>query len=282
MKKVIVTGAGGLLGTDIVYILSNGYEIIPVEGRKQLDLTDFMRTLHFVNKVKPYAIVHSAGLRDVDKCELNPLEAYYINVVSTRNLCLTARFTDSNFVYISSDSVFDGNSAPYHEFSQPSPINVYGCTKLQAEKTVISLVNKYYIIRTPMLFGTGRPQDNRVLQTIKDLKVRKRVRATTDQIANPTYTRDVANVISTILKTGYYGVYHVSNKGEASVYEFLVYIAKQLSLDSKLIIPLTSSELGRPAPRPLHTTLISLYLEETIGIKMQNWKKAIDKMIVQL
>jgi len=282
MKRIIVTGAGGLLGSDIVRILSNKYEVIPIEGRKQLDLTDFMRTLDFVKQVKPHALVHSAGIRDVDECELDPIKAYRINVVSTRNLCLGARLTNTNFMYISSDSLFNGRVAPYHEFSQPSPINVYGYTKWQAEKVVCSLMNNYYIIRTPMLFGRGRPQDNRVLQMIEELKKEKKFKASTDQITGPTYTQDVAEVISALLETEYFGVYHVSNKGEASTYKFLVYVAEQLGLNSELITPLISSQLRRPAPRPLHTTLISLYLEETIGINMQNWDEAVVRMLNEL
>jgi dTDP-4-dehydrorhamnose reductase len=279
MKKIIVTGAGGLLGTDIVRALAKKYEVIPVEGRKKLDLTDFMRTLDFVKQVKPQALVHSAGIRDVDECELDPIKAYRINVVSTRNLCLGARHTNAHFMYISSDNLFNGRAAPYHEFSQPSPINVYGYTKWQAEKVVRSLISNYYIIRTPVLFGRGRPLDNRVLQMIEELKKGKEFKASTDQITGPTYTQDVAEIISVLLETEYFGVYHVSNGGEASTYKFLVYIAKQLGLESELITPLTSSQLKRPAMRPLHTTLISLYLEETTGIKMRNWEEAVGRML---
>jgi len=281
--KLIITGAGGLLGTDLVTVLSRRHDVVPVTGRRQLDLTDLQGVFELVGRVRPDVVVHAAGWRDVDACERDPAKACRINVVSARNVSLAARRSGAAVVYISSDTVFDGTKAPYHEFSDPNPINVYGSTKLQAERVIQALTRDYYIVRMPLLFGLGgKPADNVIRRTIDRLDAGEEVRASSDQVCGPTSTVDAAEALEALIESGCYGVYHVSNAGEASVADFLMEVARQVGQDPDRIRPITSADLRRPASRPLHTTLASICLKDAIGTELRSWKPALSDLLIDL
>ena len=282
--RIVVTGASGMFGGDIVEVLSSAHEVIPFKGRADVDLSKPLDTMRAVKAARPDAIVHAAAWRDVDACELDADAAFINNVLSTRHVMLAAADLGCKVVHISSDAVFDGEKqAPYHEFDAPNPINVYGRTKLAAENEVRCFVRRHFIVRVPLLFGVRGPASaNLILKTVETARAGREVVATSDQITNPTYTRHAAQVIEGLLCSDMYGTYHVANAGTGSRWDVAAEILRSAGLGGAKTRPAASAEMRRPARRQRYSVLKSLCLKGIMDSEPPDWREALRECIDHL
>lgn len=301
--RAVVTGAKGLLGEEVADWLEGqeGDQVIRLRGRDELDIADTQAVTSFMRKAEPDFIVHCAAERDMDAAERNPGNAYMVNYFGTWNVALAAGICDCVMVFISSEAVYDGEKdAMYTEDDPTNPLNAYGRSKVMAEEEVKSLLDKYFILRVPVLFGAkGRADDNRILNTVSALRSGECITAPTDQWTSPTYARDVAMAIGCMTRTSGgrhhvlschevapqagacaetgYGVYAVANRGKASRYEFACKLAELAGCNRSYVRP--GSREGKPARRGKNTALDCARLERTFGLALRPWEDALSECL---
>jgi dTDP-4-dehydrorhamnose reductase len=280
--KIVITGSTGLLGCELVRYFLKTDEVFPLRGSKDIDILNFVELTKKVQVIKPDIIIHLAANRDLDMCEQNPERAYLINTLGTRNVINASRETGATFVYISSNSVFNGKKeSAYTEFDETNPINIYGKSKLKAENEVKASNIPNFILRVPYLFGEGGSIDrNYLYKIINALKTQQPMFLANDQRDNPTYVKDLAYMIEKVVKSKAYGTYHLGNKGVASRYEFALEIGKFLGLQHEnILIPQKMSQMKRNALRPANTTLSTLVYEKIFDGTIRNWKEALHECL---
>lgn len=256
LPTILVTGAEGQLGSELVKVLSDGYLIIPA-GRADFDITHFEATRNFIKEAQPDAIIHTAAFTDVDDCENQQDKAFNVNAVGTKNVAIVAKEIDVRLFYISTDYVFDGTKEdPYLETDKPNPVNAYGKSKLLGENFVKEQLHKFFIIRTAWLYGLG---GKNFVKTMLNLARRgKQLQVVDDQRGTPTYAVDLARQIKKLLPLTSYGTYHCVSQGNCTWYEFALEIFKSPNtrdLKPITIRPVTSEEFSRPAKRPKNSVL---------------------------
>lgn len=269
---VLVTGANGQLGKELVSISQDKYQIIGL-SRIDLDITDESACLEIITKHKPYAIIHCAAYTAVDKAESVKDEAFRVNETGTKNIAQIARKLNSKFVYVSTDYVFDGlSNEPYVEDDSVNPKTVYGASKLAGEKVVQQLAEKYFIVRTSWVFGK---YGNNFVRTMLSLAMQnKPLKVVNDQIGCPTYTYDLAQLLLELIKSDKYGIYHASNSGICSWYEFASGIFEIAGLTVELS-PCTTEDFPRPAPRPTYSVMSNEKLASNGFKPLRHWKEAV-------
>jgi dTDP-4-dehydrorhamnose reductase len=251
--RILVTGANGQLGRELVRLQApQNMEIIGF-GRGEMDITDLAQCRSVIRAHMPDAVVHCAAYTKVDQAESEPDEAYRVNAYGTRNAALAAEEIGAKFVYVSTDYVFDGRAdKPYREYDRTDPQTVYGRSKLAGEQLVQSLSSRYFIVRTSWVYG--KYGANFVKTMLKLAEERDRLKVVHDQVGSPTYTLDLARFLLELVKSDYYGIYHASNSGVCSWYEFAKAIFEERRLNVH-VEPCTTEEFPRPAPRPAWSVL---------------------------
>jgi dTDP-4-dehydrorhamnose reductase len=270
--KVVVTGANGMLGMDVVSLFKESCDVIGL-GRSELDITDLDQCLHVINKHQPDVIVHCAAYTSVDLAESEEDIAYAVNAYGTRNLAIAAERVGSKICYISTDYVFDGTSSkPYKEYDNTNPINVYGKSKRAGEILVQSLSTKYFIVRTSWLYGLHG--NNFVKTMLRLAESHQQLTVVDDQIGSPTFTEDLALFLLQLVATEKYGIYHASNSGSCSWYEFAKAIFEERGIDVE-VIPCSTKEFPRPASRPRYTVMDHLGIRVNGFGGLRSWKEKI-------
>ena len=251
--KVVITGAGGMLGQALQRQLTKKHEVIAL-SREKLDITQFNDVKDCLKAYSPDVVINAAAFTNVDGCESEQDKAFLVNAIGPRNIAIACNTVSATLVQISTDYVFSGKGThPYGEFDKTDPVSIYGKSKLAGEELVKSLINKFYIVRTSWLFGEG---GNNFVKTMQRLATeRDCLNVVDDQVGTPTYTQDLAKAIGMLILTEYFGVYHVTNSHPCSWYEFAKEILKQSSVSNTEVRPIKSSELNRPAPRPSYSVL---------------------------
>ena len=263
--KVLVTGAGGLLGSAVASLASEKHEVFaafnqhfPACGTPvKLDLLDGERTSAAVVKVKPDAIVHSAALSDVDRCEGDRDLAERVNHNATTTLSKSAKRAGAFFLYVSTDYVFDGARGMYREEDQTNPINLYGLTKLRGEQAVEASGAEFCIARASVIYG-ARPAAGKVnfaLWLIENLRRGEHIRVLRDQHVSPTLNLSFAEMILEALERKQTGIFHMAGASRVSRYDFAVALADAFGLDSSLVEPVTMDEMKWVAKRPRDSSL---------------------------
>lgn len=277
--RIVITGSDGMLGSDLMRVLGQKHRVIGLT-RKDANITEFDKTVKAISDLKPELVIHCAANTHVDGCEQYPESAYSANGLGTRNVAVGCQKAGAAMVYISTDYIFDGTKPePYLEWDQPSPINVYGRSKLIGEQYTASLLSRYYIIRTSWLYG--RRGRNFVAMVLRRAEEGKPLSVVDDQVGSPTYTLDLAGKIGEIIERERYGIYHVTNSGTCSWYQFAQKIV-EISGHKLEIRPVKSSEYRTPARRPANSVLRNLALElEGIGI-LRHWQEAVEDFIREL
>lgn len=262
--KVLIIGSEGMLGHDLVDILSKENEI-NTTTIDTLDITDINKTIDTLKEKNPDVVVHAAAYTDVDKSESNPDIAYKVNAIGTRNVAVACKEADSALVYICTDYVFDGTKgSSYFEYDKTNPLSVYGKTKYQGEVYIRDILNKFYIIRTSWLYGFHGP--NFVKTMLNLAETNESIPVVNDQIGSPTYTVDLASAIAELIKTPAYGIYHITNSNYCSWYEYAKEIFEIAGIDIE-VKPVSTEEFSRPAPRPKYSVL------ENYNWKMEGFEK---------
>lgn len=271
--KALVTGAKGQLGTDVVLQLQEkGFEVFGF-GRQELDITNQEQVNNVLVSIQPDVVIHTAAYTKVDQAEEEPDQAFLVNAIGTRNVAVAAANVDAKLVYVSTDYVFDGTATePIDEFHPTNPINVYGKTKLAGEQFVRDFHSKFFIVRTSWVYGAHG--NNFVKTMLRLAEEGKEIRVVDDQIGSPTYTVDLAERIIDLIQTDKYEVYHISNSGQCSWYEFAKEIFQVAGFDVK-VNPCTTNEFLRLAPRPVYSVFEHQSLRMNSFSKMKDWKTAL-------
>jgi len=275
--RVAVTGAKGMLGSDVCEVMSKHFEVIPL-SRQDFDIVNLDRTVSTIREIKPDYLVHLAAFTDVDGSEQEPERAYIVNGIGTRNVVMACEDIKCPVIYISSDYVFDGTkTSPYDEWDTPNPINKYGVSKLMGERFVMMFTNRFYIVRTSWLFGRyGR----NFVDTIRRLlQERDEIEVVDDQVGSPTYTRDLAIKLKELIGKGY-GIYHITNSSYCSWYEFACKIKEFISSNS-MVKPTTSDKFPRPARRPAYSVLNNTMLTLEGIDPLRPWEEALKEYLIK-
>ena len=253
MKKVLVTGAKGMLGKDLCPILEDsGYEVIETDI-DTMDITDIFSVKSNIEKYNPDIVIHCAAYTNVDGAETDKETAEKINVLGTENIAKMCAKNNVELVYISTDYVFDGEkSEPYQPDDKPNPLNVYGLTKLKGEQAIQKYCEKYYIVRTSWLYGIHGK--NFVETMIILAQTKKELKVVDDQIGCPTWTVELSNAIVKLLEDYEYGIYHACGLGRTSWYGFAKKIFELENIDVNLQ-SCTTEEFPRPAKRPKYSVM---------------------------
>ncbi|WP_316245794.1 dTDP-4-dehydrorhamnose reductase [Paenibacillus tuaregi] len=275
--KVLITGAGGQLGLELQRVFrEKGYEVYGMD-RDSLDITDAEQCHIMLNRVRPDVVIHAAAYTQVDQAESDPDTAYRVNAYGTRNIAAAAEAAGAKLVYISTDYVFNGKGTmPYSEFHPTDPVNVYGCSKWEGEELVRQLHTRFFVVRTSWVYGAGG--SNFVRTMLKVGKRDGRVSVVADQIGCPTYTRDLASVIEQLSSTQRYGTYHVSGAGSCSWYEFACAIFEDAGMRVD-VVPVTTGEYPRPAPRPAYSVLDHQALRLNGFHPIRHWREALQDFL---
>ena len=276
--RILITGTSGLLGEDVAtFMMKKKYEVIEFRGRKDCDLSKTEDALNRITSYKPDVVIHCAGTHDIDYVEKNPTEGFRDIVLTTKNVALACRRIGAILIFPGSDYIFDGlKASPYFEYDEANPVNYYGKFKYMAEQLIRELLKEYFILRMPILFGVGgRKERNLLYRIYTKISGGQVIEAAADQVSSCAFTLDMALVIDKVMKTDYYGTYHVANDGFCSRYELYREIATLLNLPVEKVIPRQSSELKRPAKRPKYTVLNTTLIEQVFGIKLRHWRDAL-------
>lgn len=251
--KVLVTGANGQLGYDVVKELEK--QNIECYGvtRIDFDITDFKSTENFINKYLPDVVIHCAAYTAVDKAEDEPELCYKVNSEATKNIAEICKEINAKLLYISTDYVFDGTKDGFYEVDdETNPINVYGKSKLLGEIAVQKILKKYFIVRISWVFGE---HGNNFVKTMLRLgKDHKEINVVSDQYGSPTYAADLAPLLVEMIKTDKYGIYHATNEGVCSWAEFAEEIFKIANMDIKVNY-IRTKDYQAKAKRPLNSRL---------------------------
>ena len=274
--KILITGSNGMLGNDLIDVLKDKHELI-LTTSSSLDITDKEHTINFIKENKPDIVINSAAYTNVDCCEENTDLAYSVNGDGPRNLALGCREVDCPLVHVSTDYVFNGkNTRPWVEDDEIGPISVYGKSKLQGEIAIQEILNKFFIVRTAWLFGVnGGNFPKTMLELAKSHPV---ITVVTDEVGCPTYTLDLAEAISKLIETDYYGIYHITNSDSCSWFDFAKYIFEVAGVDVE-VAPVTAAEFARPAPRPSYSVLENRKWIENGFKPLRSYKEAIKDYI---
>ncbi|MFC2042083.1 dTDP-4-dehydrorhamnose reductase [Chloroflexota bacterium] len=283
--KVLVTGASGQLGTDIVKVLEY-YKVVPLT-HTDIDITDFHAVKGACFKHKPDVIVNTAAYVRVDDCETNQDLAFRVNALGARNIAVVAEELGSKLAHISTDYIFGGESGvcstPYTEFDTPVPLSTYGKSKLAGEEFVRSLCRRHFIIRTSALFGLAGSsgKGGNFIETILRLaQERDELAVVNDQVFSPTYTPDLAIKISQLIRTELYGTYHITNSGTCSWYGFARETLR-LASSGTSVLPIPSAEYPQKAKRPTYSVLGHYHLRLLNMDDIRSWQEALAEYMTE-
>lgn len=269
--KLLVTGAGGMLGQALVPCLESRGHSVQALPKEELDVTNFPRVQSVLSKAKPELILHCGAFTKVDQAESEPALAFHINGYGTENLALACNELNIPLLYVSSDYVFDGEqNHPYNTWDATRPLSVYGKSKLAGEKAVMRHLHRFYIVRTSWLYG---PFGKNFVETILDMaEQRKTLRVVSDQIGTPTCTLSLSELIADLIEAKRYGIYHATDEGVTNWYEFAKAIVANYKVE---VIPIETKDMPRPATRPKYSVLDKTTLVSTIGREPIPWLESL-------
>ncbi len=286
--RVLVTGASGQVGTEIVADLQRRraerrrgppLEIVAAD-HGSLDVADRDAVLGSIGTIQPEIIIHSAAWTAVDACEGDPDRAYGVNSLGTRHIASAARLVGAHVCFLSTDYVFDGTlSRPYVEWDEPNPVSVYGRSKLGGER---ELDPAHTIVRTSWV--CGRTGTNMVRTLLRLAGGAERLRFVDDQRGSPTVAADLARRVVDLSLGRHAGLFHVTNQGATTWYEFARVVLAAADLDPARVESVSTAELTppRPAPRPANSVLDNAALRLSGWSPLPDWEPAVRGLVAEL
>ena len=278
--KVLVTGVKGQLGYDVVNELTKRGHIAIGTDIEEMDITDAGSVDKVIKESAPDAVVHCAAYTAVDAAEDNVDLCRKINAEGTQNIANVCKELDIKMVYISTDYVFDGEGErPWEPDDNRTPLNVYGQTKYEGELAVENTLEKFFIVRIAWVFGVN---GKNFIKTMLNLgKTRDSLTVVNDQFGSPTYTYDLAKLLVDMVETDKYGIYHATNEGICTWYEFACEIFKQAGMDIK-VSPVLASEYPAKAKRPSNSRMSKEKLTENGFEKLPTWQDALARYLKEI
>ena len=277
--KVVITGAGGQLGQDLIEAMA-GWDVEPFT-RDQLDVGEREQVLQAITTVEPDAIVHAGAWTAVDACEEDRDRAFRVNALGARHVAEAARLVGAHVLYVSTDYVFDGVATrPYTEWDDPNPQSVYGRSKLAGEREVLRQLPGAAVVRTSWVCGA---HGNNMLKTILRLAAENdRLSFVNDQHGCPTFTADLASMIRRLLVSRLPGMFHVTNQGPTTWFEFARAVLETSGQDPDRVAPVTTNEFPRPAPRPAFSVLDNAALRLQGIPLLDDWRIPLERTVKEL
>jgi dTDP-4-dehydrorhamnose reductase len=274
--KVLVTGAAGMLGRDVMLAAGNAGHQVVGYGHAELDVADPASASAKVEGERPDVIINCAAWTDVDGAEEHEEEATRINGEGAGNVAAAAASVGASVVYLSSDYVFDGSKgAPYVETDQTAPLSAYGRSKLAGEEATRMANKRHFVVRSAWLFGIG---GRNFVETMLRLAAdHGEVLVVRDQVGSPTYTWHLAYGIVRLIEGVEFGIHHMAAAGSCSWYEFAREIFDQAKVECK-VMSATTEMLGRPAPRPAFSALTS---QREHAIELPSWQDGLAAYLSQ-
>jgi dTDP-4-dehydrorhamnose reductase len=270
--RIVITGHKGQLGRALQEVLK-GETLFGVD-LPQHDITDSQAVAQAITDFHPQVVIHAAAMTDVDGCERDPNAAYRINGLGAQNVALACQRCGAAMVYVSTNEVFDGTKGePYLEFDQPNPVNTYGRSKLAGEFFTQALLDHFYIVRTAWLYAqSGKNFVSKMIQLADE---RGELQVVTDEVSSPTYAPDLAQAIANLIRTDHYGIYHFTNEGVCSRYDFAVKILELAGRGHIPIRPITSDQYTRASIPPLYAPIRNFCAATALGITLRPWEEAL-------
>ncbi len=274
--KLLVTGAAGMLGRDVMLAAGNaGHDVVGF-GRTELDITDPAGLRKKFDLERPDVVINCAAWTDVDGAEASEEAAFAANGIGAGNVAAAAAEVGASIVYVSSDYVFDGaKGAPYVESDQPAPLSAYGRTKLAGEEATVAANKRHFVVRSAWLFGIGGP--NFVETMLRLAADHGEVLVVRDQVGSPTYTWHLAYGVVRLIEGIEFGIHHMAAAGQCSWYDFAREIFEQAKVECK-VLSITTEEFGRPAPRPPFSALAS---QREHAIRLPSWQDGLAGYLAQ-
>jgi dTDP-4-dehydrorhamnose reductase len=275
--RVVVTGHNGQLGRQLVNVLGP-HQLLPIDLPAD-DITD-PRIVGRVAEFEPDVIVHAAAYTDVDGAEMDPDLAFRVNAWGTQNMALAAGRVGAALLLVSTNEVFDGSQREaYREWDPINPLSTYARSKAAAERIVLALAPRVYIVRLAWLFGPGG--NNFITKILSGAEKYGALRVAADEFGNPTYAPDAARAIARLIETEHYGIYHLTNGGFCSRYEFAHEIMRLAGRQDIPITPILSAEWPRPSRPPLHAVLVNS-AAACLGVTLRPWQEALAEYVSAL
>jgi dTDP-4-dehydrorhamnose reductase len=273
--RIFITGCKGQLGRALYAALVE--HTLAGCDLPELDITDRSAIGAAIADFGPDVVIHTAAWTDVDGCAREPERAYRVNALGTQNVALACAACDAAMVHISTNEVFDGTATePYREWDPPHPTNPYARSKAAGEWFVRHLLSRFYVARTAWLYASGgRNFPHRILQLADE---RGTLRVVTDEVGNPTYTPDLATAIAALVQTGAYGVYHLTNAGYCSRYDFAREILRISGREHVPIEPITLDDFQRASTPPRFAPLANI-AAAALDIELRPWQEALEEFL---
>lgn len=278
--NILITGARGQLGQDIVKACYKcKINTLPF-GSQDLDITNYNQVLETIKSEKPDIIINCAAYNDVDHAETDWQTAYLVNGIGPKNLALVGNLYQIPLVHFSTDQIFNGEvRVPLTIADRPTPINKYGLSKLLGEQMVKDHAYIFYLIRVSWVFGAGNM--NFVRKVLEWSESKDTIRVVKDQEASPTYTVDLAKATLDLIENGIPGIYHITNSGSCTKHAWTEHILNQIDWNGTLK-DAKSNEFSNPAKRPEYSVLDNFGTEDTIGYSLPDWKDATTRFLKEI
>ncbi len=300
MKKILITGANGLLGQKLVEKLKDsenlkviatgiGVSRLPEAWSdaytwESMDITNLSTVIDVVGKYKPDCIIHAAAMTQVDDCENQKDACWKSNVEAVENIVFVCEKHDIHLIHLSTDFIFDGENGPYDEEAEANPVNYYGEAKLEAEKIIQKSRCRWAIVRTVLVYGlaTDMSRSNIILWVKKSLESGKEIKVVTDQWRTPTLAEDLADGCVLIMDKSAEGIFNISGEEFLTPYDMAMQTAKFFNLDHSFIKKADSSNFSQPAKRPLKTGFIIDKARKELGYNPKSFMDGIGILSKQL
>jgi dTDP-4-dehydrorhamnose reductase len=271
--RIVITGHKGQLGQALQQALPDE-ELLGLDLPEH-DITDPATIVDTVVRFRPKVVIHAAAMTDVDGCEQDPELAFRVNVLGTQNIALACGQCDAALIALSTNDVFDGKlGRPYYEWDAPSPQSIYARSKAAAEFYVRNLLHRFYIVRTAWLYARGG--SNFVTKIIAAADRLGALKVVTDEVSAPTYAPDLARAITQIIPTQHYGIFHFTNSGFCSRYDWARRILELSGRGEIPVEPITSDHWQRAAPPPLYAPIAN-FTGAALGITLRPWQEALQE-----
>jgi dTDP-4-dehydrorhamnose reductase len=269
--RIVITGHKGQLGQALARTLA-GNEILGLD-LPEYDIGAADQIIPAIVTAEPDLVIHPAAMTDVDGCERDPEQAFRVNVLGTQNVALACGRCGAGMLHVSTNEVFDGRlGRPYFEWDSPSPLSVYARSKAAAEFYVRTLLRRFYIVRTAWLYAQGG--NNFVTKILTAADAHGALRVVTDEVSTPTYAPDLAQAIAELVRTEHYGIYHLTNEGVCSRYDWAVKILELSGRGEVPVEAITVDQWPRAAEPPRYAPLVN-FAGAVLGITLRPWPEAL-------
>jgi dTDP-4-dehydrorhamnose reductase len=269
--RIVITGHKGQLGQALLGVLPPR-DVIGVD-LPEVDISEPASFMNAVGDIRPDIVINAAAMTNVDACEQDPELAFRVNAFGAQNVALACERLRATMLHISTNDVFDGRlGRAYYEWDPPSPRSVYGRSKAAAEQAVRSLLNRFYIVRTAWLYARGG--DNFPSKIIAAADRLGALKVVTDEVSAPTYAPDLALAVSHLIRTEHFGIYHFTNSGPCSRYDWALKILELSGRGDVPVEPITSDCWQRAAEPPLYAPIVNS-AGANLGITLRSWQEAL-------